>query len=66
MTAEAIEDTTNKIESRVRKELPQMRKIFIEVDAHGDGRGVEALRALGRDVEAAQGVTTRAEPKDAT
>jgi divalent metal cation (Fe/Co/Zn/Cd) transporter len=47
MTAAAIEETTNLIETRIRAELPQMRKIFIEVDAHGDGRGVERLRALG-------------------
>jgi cation diffusion facilitator family transporter len=44
MTARDIEKVTNDVESRIRKELPQMRKIFIEVDAHGDGRGVEAIR----------------------
>jgi cation diffusion facilitator family transporter len=47
MTAASIEQTTNQIETRIRAQLPQMRKIFIEVDAHGDGRGVERLRALG-------------------
>jgi divalent metal cation (Fe/Co/Zn/Cd) transporter len=66
MTAGAIEQTTNKIEARVRQELPQMKKIFIEVDAHGDGRGVETLRALGREAEAAQALAGSAEPKDAT
>ena len=45
MTAEKIEDCINEIEVRIRKELPLMRKIFIEVDAHGDGRGVEKARA---------------------
>jgi cation diffusion facilitator family transporter len=46
----AIEEATNRIEARIRTELPQMRKIFVEVDAHGDGRGLAPLRAL---VEAA-------------
>ena len=33
-------------EERIRAELPQMRKIFIEVDSRGDGRGLEPLRAI--------------------
>ncbi len=41
-----VEDTINRVEERVRAELPQMRKIFIEPDARGDGRGLEAARAL--------------------
>jgi cation diffusion facilitator family transporter len=45
MTAAAIEETINEAERRIRAELPLMRKIFIEVDAHGDGRGVEKARA---------------------
>jgi cation diffusion facilitator family transporter len=45
-SAEAIEKATNLVEKRVRAELPQMRKIFIEVDAHGDGRGIAPLREL--------------------
>lgn len=45
MTAPEIEESINEIERRVRAELPLMRKIFIEVDANGDGRGVEAARA---------------------
>jgi cation diffusion facilitator family transporter len=40
----AIEETTNVMEKRIRDELPRMRKIFIEVDSHGDGRGVERAR----------------------
>ncbi|MCL2724743.1 MAG: cation diffusion facilitator family transporter [Polyangiaceae bacterium] len=45
MAAQAIEECINEIERRVRAELPVMRKIFIEVDAHGDGRGLERARA---------------------
>ena len=44
-TAVEIEAITNQIELRIRAAMPRMRKIFIEVDAHGDGRGVEAARA---------------------
>src|SRR5687768_17716457 len=32
-------------ERRIRAEMTTMRKIFIEVDAHGDGRGLERARA---------------------
>jgi cation diffusion facilitator family transporter len=44
MTTDEIEECINEIERRIRAELPLMRKIFIEVDAHGDGRGVETGR----------------------
>ena len=44
MKAQAIEDCINEIEIQVRAELPLMRKIFIEVDSKGDGRGVESAR----------------------
>jgi cation diffusion facilitator family transporter len=44
MAVQEVEDTTNEVERRVREVLPQMRKIFIEADSHGDGRGVPALR----------------------
>jgi cation diffusion facilitator family transporter len=40
MTVEEVETTTNEIEKRIREAMPRMSKIFIEVDAHGDGRGV--------------------------
>jgi divalent metal cation (Fe/Co/Zn/Cd) transporter len=40
-TVERVEDATNEMETRIRGDLPRMRKIFIEVDAHGDGRGLE-------------------------
>lgn len=39
-----VERITNEIEVAVRAEMPSMRKIFIEVDAHGDGRGLERSR----------------------
>ena len=44
MKTDEIEECINEIERRIRAELPLMRKIFIEVDAHGDGRGVELAR----------------------
>jgi cation diffusion facilitator family transporter len=44
MVVEEVEDTTNEVERRVREGLPQMRKIFIEVDSRGDGRGVARIR----------------------
>jgi divalent metal cation (Fe/Co/Zn/Cd) transporter len=45
MKADAIEECINEVERRIRAELPLMRKIFLEVDANGDGRGVEKARA---------------------
>jgi len=45
MLVEQVEETINEIERRVRAEVTTMRKIFIEVDAHGDGRGLERARA---------------------
>jgi divalent metal cation (Fe/Co/Zn/Cd) transporter len=44
MPVERVEDTINEIERRIRAEMATMRKIFIEVDAHGDGRGLERAR----------------------
>jgi cation diffusion facilitator family transporter len=44
MNVEDVEDTINEIERRIRAELSTMRKIFIEVDAHGDGRGLDRAR----------------------
>ena len=44
MKADAIEECINEIERRIRAQLPLMRKIFLEVDAKGDGRGVEKAR----------------------
>jgi divalent metal cation (Fe/Co/Zn/Cd) transporter len=45
MPVERVEDTINEIERRIRAQMSTMRKIFIEVDAHGDGRGIERARA---------------------
>jgi divalent metal cation (Fe/Co/Zn/Cd) transporter len=45
MVVNEIEDTINEIERRIRAEMTTMRKIFVEVDAHGDGRGIERARA---------------------
>lgn len=46
ISVEEVEDITNEIERRIRSHLPRMRKIFIEVDSKGNGRGVEAARAI--------------------
>jgi cation diffusion facilitator family transporter len=66
MTAPEIEECINEIERRVRAEQPLMRKIFIEVDAHGDGRGVERARAAWakkRAVEAPEPARAETEAK---
>jgi cation diffusion facilitator family transporter len=39
-----VEERTDEIERRIRSYLPRMRKIFIEPDAKGDGRGMKAVR----------------------
>lgn len=57
MTSDEIEACINEIERRVRAELPLMRKIFIEVDANGDGRGVAKARAAWAAKCAADAVT---------
>jgi cation diffusion facilitator family transporter len=44
MKAAEIEECINEMERRIRAELPLMRKIFVEVDAHGDGRGIANAR----------------------
>jgi len=41
LTVREVEDVTNRIEVAIRGAMPQMRKIFIEADSHGDKRGVE-------------------------
>ena len=38
-----IEEITDRIEAKIRAEMPQMRKIFIEADSDGDLRGVPAV-----------------------
>jgi cation diffusion facilitator family transporter len=52
MDVEKVEDTTNEIERRIRAEMTTMRKIFIEVDAHGDGRGLERARKAWKEKQA--------------
>ncbi len=59
LKAREIEDITNEIERRIRKAIPKMRKIFIEVDSHGDMRGIKAARAV---LESGRDVTREAEP----
>jgi len=43
LTVEEVEAVTNRIEAAIRGVLPQMRKIFIEADSHGDMRGVRGV-----------------------
>jgi cation diffusion facilitator family transporter len=57
----AIESATNLIEARIRADLPQMRKIFVEVDSRGDGRGVEPIRRLAAQVQAEAEATQKRE-----
>lgn len=44
MIVHEVEDLTDEVERRIRKHLPRMRKIFIEADSKGDGRGMEPVR----------------------
>lgn len=39
-SVEQIERVTDEMETRIRAELPCMKKLFIEADSHGDLRGV--------------------------
>jgi cation diffusion facilitator family transporter len=59
LKASDIEDVTNEIERRIRKNVPKMRKIFIEVDAHGDMRGIDAARKV---IESTRDVTSGHDP----
>jgi cation diffusion facilitator family transporter len=45
ITLADLEDATNQIEKNIRGELPHMRKIFIEADSKGDGRGLVTAKA---------------------
>jgi cation diffusion facilitator family transporter len=51
MPVEEVEQTTNRIEARIRESMPRMRKIFIEADSQGDGRGVATARQSSRSLE---------------
>lgn len=45
MQVDRVEEVINEIERRIRGEQPAMKKIFVEPDSRGDGRGV--TRASG-------------------
>ncbi len=45
MEVEEVEATIDEVERRIRKALPIMRKIFIEPDSNGDGRGLAVARS---------------------
>ncbi len=42
MSVAEIEATTNAMEKDLREAMPEMRKIFVEADSKGDGRGIRA------------------------
>ncbi len=42
MSVAQIEATTNVMEKELREAMPEMRKIFVEADSKGDGRGTHA------------------------
>jgi cation diffusion facilitator family transporter len=42
MSVAEIEATTNAMEKDLRDAMPEMRKIFVEADSKGDGRGIRA------------------------
>ncbi len=44
MRVPEVEDATNTLEAKLRAEMPWMRKIFVEPDSAGDGRGLEMRR----------------------
>lgn len=46
------ESVTDALEERVRAEMPLMRKIFVEPDSRGDGRGLAKARAAWADAKA--------------
>jgi cation diffusion facilitator family transporter len=45
LTVGRVEEVINEIERRIRGDQPAMKKIFIEPDSHGDGRGVAEKEA---------------------
>jgi cation diffusion facilitator family transporter len=44
MKVEEVEGVIDEVERRVRKKVPNMRKIFLEPDSKGDGRGLDTAR----------------------
>lgn len=47
MKVEECEQVIDELERRVRAEIPEMKKIFVEPDARGDMRGVRTHEAAG-------------------
>lgn len=41
MQVSRVEEVINEVERQIRAEMPSMKKIFIEPDSHGDGRGLD-------------------------
>jgi cation diffusion facilitator family transporter len=50
MEVEEVEETINEMERRIRKDMPHMRKIFIEPDSRGDGRGLAVAKSVRTQV----------------
>lgn len=46
MVVSEVEELTDEVERRIRKNLPRMRKLFIEPDSKGDERGLAAVRKV--------------------
>ncbi len=44
LSVDEVERVTDRLESKIRTAMPQMRKIFVEADSRGDQRGVDAPR----------------------
>jgi cation diffusion facilitator family transporter len=50
LTVAQVEATINEVERRIRAEQPEMKKIFIEPDSHGDMRGVAPIERPTEEV----------------
>lgn len=55
MEVEEVEKVIDELERRVRAEVPEMKKIFVEPDSRGDMRGVVQDAVSGTGAAAAQG-----------
>jgi cation diffusion facilitator family transporter len=53
LSVAAVEEVINEIERRIRGKQPEMKKIFIEPDSHGDLRGVHAQAEQVKEKEEA-------------
>jgi cation diffusion facilitator family transporter len=54
MRVDRVEEVIDEIERRIRSELPLMKRIFIEPDSRGDGRGVSPDHAPRSEPRAAK------------